>query len=295
MTDRRSASAASVASLSAGEPVRNALKREQALFTRHRYAQALSLLSALLERPDLKPKDRFEALCRKAECLEHVRRPRESVRLLREIARAFPHEPLGHSLLGEYLYRIMGDHAGALRSLSRALSLSPRDADSWWWKGQVYELGLADLSRARRCYQAALDANPRYAAAMESLAQVSEAQGRWIEAVDWRKTHYRRTRSPGDLVQLAELYLRLDNPVAAMKYARSATRRAGGDPAAWLADAKAHAAGRRFARAVRSLKRFARLASPDAGPFVTSRDLGFLEPVLDRPDVRRLLPRLPQQ
>jgi len=277
------------------EPVRQAFKREQALFSRHRYTQAMALLSDLLARPDLTPRQRFEALCRKAECLEHLKQPRLAVELLREVTRSNPNEPLGFSLLGEYLYRIHEDCRGALKALNRALALSPKDPDTLWWQGQVYQMGQADLDRARRTYMAALETDAAYAAAMESLAVLCEAEGKWIEAIDWRKMHYKRTHQPTDLVQLADLYLRLGNTAAAQKYARTAVHRAPAAPAAWLALAKALAAGRKGKRAVDALERYARLAHPKAGPFLYSRDFVFLESIIDRADVQRLLPKLPTQ
>lgn len=285
-----------VATAVPADPVKAAFKREQALFTKHRYEQAMGLLTELLGRPDLTARQRFEALCRKAECLEHLNRPRAAVELLREITRAHPDEALGHSLLGEYLYRVHDDCPGALRALNRALSLNPKDADTLWWRGQVWHQGLADLPRARRAYLAALEADARHASSMESLASLCESEGKWIEAIDWRKRHYLRTRQPADLAGLADLYLRLENVHAAMKYARSAIRRAPRSATAWLQSAKAHAAGRRFARAEAALRRFARLADAATGPFVLSRDFGYLEALLDRrPAIRGLLSRLPVQ
>jgi tetratricopeptide (TPR) repeat protein len=294
MANARSVSPQPVTTGVAHEPVQAALGREDALFSRRRYDDALGLLTDLLGRADLTARQRFEALWRKAEVLERLLRPRQAVTLLREISRAYPDEALGHSLLGEYLYRICDDGPGALRALNRALRVAPKDADSLWWKGQVYHLGFADLRRARRAYLAALEADPGYDPAMDSLAAVCEAEGKWIEAIDWRKRHFREVRSTGDLTGLADLYLRLGHAPAAMKYARSAVRRSPRQAAAWLHIAKAHAAGRPSA-AVEGLRRFARLANATEGPFVTSRDFGLLEPILDRPGVRALLPRLPVQ
>jgi tetratricopeptide (TPR) repeat protein len=176
------------------EPVPTVLRREQSLFTRRRYDQALDVLTALLARPDVKPGQRFQALCRKAECLENLRQPGKAVSLLREVVRAFPQEALGHSLLGEYLHRIHDDARGALRSLGRALRLSPRDPDTWWWKGQVFQHGLGEFRRARACYKAALDADPKYASAMDAMATLCEGEGKWIR----RSTGARRTTAaPG--------------------------------------------------------------------------------------------------
>lgn len=293
MGSARSAQPRTVVAGAFAEPVTSAFGREHMLFSRHRYDEALALLADVLGRADLTRRQRFDALCRKAECLEHLRRPRRSVALLREISRAFPDEALGHSLLGEFLYRVCDDCHGAIRALNRALRINPRDPDSLWWKGQIYHLGLAGFRSARRFYLAALSADPAYEAAMESLASVCEAEAKWVEAIDWRKAHYRRTRAVSDLAQLSDLYLRLGNAPAAMKYARSAVRRSPENAAAWLNFAKAHAAGRRFRRAADGLVRYARFADELAGPFVHSRDFGFLEPILDRPEVRRLLPRLP--
>jgi tetratricopeptide (TPR) repeat protein len=295
MANARSVSPQPVTTGVAHEPVQAALGREDALFSRRRYDDALGLLTDLLGRADLTARQRFEALWRKAEVLERLLRPRQAVTLLREISRAYPDEALGHSLLGEYLYRICDDGPGALRALNRALRVAPKDADSLWWKGQVYHLGFADLRRARRAYLAALEADPGYDPAMDSLAAVCEAEGKWIEAIDWRKRHFREVRSTGDLTGLADLYLRLGHAPAAMKYARSAVRRSPRQAAAWLHFAKAHAAGGRPSAAVEGLRRFARLANATEGPFVTSRDFGLLEPILDRPGVRALLPRLPVQ
>jgi len=295
MSGARSTQPQPVAAGTAAEPVTMAFNREDTLFSRRRYGEALALLTDVLGRADLTKRQRFEALRRKAECLENLRRPREAVALLRGITRAYPDEALGHSLLGEYLYRVHDDCHGAIRALNRALRTEPKDTDSLWWKGQVYELGLADFRRARRAYLAALVLDPECAAAMESLASVCEAEAKWVEAVDWRKAHYRRARAAADLVHLADLYLRLGNVPAAIKYARSAVRRSPDSATAWLNYAKAHAAGGRAARATEGLRRFLRIADPKAGPHLTSRDFSFLEPVLDRPDVRALLPKLPTQ
>ena len=279
----------------ATEPVRSAFRREAGLFNRRRYSQAIGVLTDLFVRPDLTPRQRFEALCRKAECLESLRRPRAAVELLRDVARSYPGESAGFSLLGEYLYRVHEDMPAALKALRRALRLAPRDPDSLWWYGQILQFGLADFKKARRFYQAALEACPRYAAAQESLAQLCEAEGKWVEAIDWRKAHYRCAHPASDLVSLAELYLRLGNAKAARKYAQSAVRREPGSAAAWLACAKALASLGKHARAAESLKRFMRLASPKTGPFVATRDLAFLEPIASRPQVQRLLTRLPVQ
>jgi len=295
MAEARSVQPQPAATGKAAEPVKTALRREDTLFSRHRYREALDLLADLLGRADLTSRQRFEALWRKAECLEHLMRPRQAVALLREISRAYPDEALGHSLLGEYLYRVCDDGPGALRALRRALRCAPKDADSLWWTGQVHHYAFGDLRRARRAYQAALDADPGYEAAMDSLASVCESEGKWIEAIDWRKRHFRRTRSAGDLTFLADLYLRLGHIQAAMKYARSAVRRSTRNATAWLLCAKSYAAGGRVTSAVEGLRRFARLVDPVGGPFVSSRDLGFLEPILDRPEVRSLLERLPRQ
>ena len=277
------------------EPVRSAFKREQNLFTNRQYERALALLGVLLARPDLTSRQRFEALCRRAECLESLKRPRASVELLKKMTRAFPRESLGFSLLGEYLYRINEDCRGALAALKRALGLAPKDSDTLWWIGQVLQYGRGDLKRARRYYALALEANPRYSAAMDSLASLYEASGMWVDAVDWRKRHYRLTRQAADLASLADLYLKLGNPAAARKYGRSAVRREPRSVAGWLELAKASAALGRKPAAVRALARFARLARAKAGPFVSSRDFAFLEPVVDIPAVRRLIPRLPVQ
>ncbi len=295
MSDSRLAWAHQRAVGQVAEPVKFAFKREQALFSRHRYTQALDLLTDLLARPDLTSRQRFEALCRKAECLLQLKRARSAVLLLRKVTRSYPENPLGFSLLGEHLYRVHEDSRGALRALKLALKLDSKDADSLWWRGQVFQLGLANLSWARRSYQAALEVDPKYAAAQESLAVLCEAQGRWIEAIDWRKAHYRRTHQVNDLIALADLYLRLSNVVASRKYARNAVRRDPRNPGAWLVLAKVLAAQGKGARAADALKRFVRLSHPTFGPFVYGRDFAYLEPILSRRDVQKLLPKLPTQ
>jgi hypothetical protein len=88
------------------ESINAAFKREQGLVGMRRYGQALALLDALLARRDLSPRQRFDAMCRKADCLEHLYRPGEALALLRAITRKFPKEALGYSLLGEYIYRV---------------------------------------------------------------------------------------------------------------------------------------------------------------------------------------------
>ncbi len=279
-----------------GEPARNirlAFKLEQAYVSRRRYDRAVRLLDGLLRRSDLGDRMRFEILCRKADCLEHLGRPREAVDLVRSLTRKFRKESLGFSLLGEYLHRIEEDHSGALRALARALKLEPEDPDSLWWRGQVYQVGFAMLGKARSVYRAALAADPEYSPAHESLAVLAETEGKWIEAIDWRKSHYRLTRWPPDLAALAVLYLRLGNCAAARKYARRAVRRAPGDAQAWLVLAEAYAAVSRPGRAAKALRRFAALARRGPGAILSSRDIACLEPALARPEVRKLLKRFP--
>lgn len=277
------------------EPVRAAFKREQVLFNRHRYNQALELLADLLGRPDLTSRQRFEALCRKAECLEQMHRSLSALKLLREITRMHPREPLGFSLLGEYLFRSQDDSRGALTALRHALKLQPKDPDTHWWMGQVYQFGLGRFRQARRAYTAALDVDAGYVSAQEALASLCESEGKWIEAIDWRKAHYRKTRDADDLAGLAELYLRLHNVVAAHKYARTATRRDPRSAGAWLAYAKTLAAQGRLSRATAALRRYVPLAGRLSGPLLSSRDFVYLEPLLDRSGVLSLLKKLPVQ
>lgn len=274
------------------ETVMAAFKREQGLVVNHRYAQALAVLEAVLGRGDLTPRQRFDAMCRKADCLERLFRLREALELLRAVSKEFPQEALGHSLLGEYLYRVKGDCREALGAVGRSLKLNPRDAESLWWKGHILQCGLARFKRARRCFLAALAAEPEYGPAAESLAILAEVEGKWIEAIDWRKAHYRWTRRADSLVALAELYLRVGNASAARKYARQAARKEKGSAYVWLALAKAHAAEGRLRFALQALKRFRRLVD-SSGPFVSASDLAFLEPVIGLSEARGLLRRLP--
>lgn len=276
------------------ETVGAAFKREQDLAGNRRYAQALALLDNLLTRADLTARQRLDAMCRKADCLEHLYRPGEALDVLWSMTREFPREALAHSLLGEYIYRVRGDCRAALRALGRSLKLNPRDAESLWWTGQIFQCGLARFKKARRCFLAALSVEPEYGPAMESLAILAEAEGKWIEAIDWRKAHYRRARRPESLVALAELYLRVGNSPAARKYARQAVRNAKRDASAWLTFAKAQAAEGRLRGALRALCRLKRQADLRAGPALSASDLAVLEPVLRLRGARRILRRLPR-
>lgn len=276
-----------------GETISAAFRREQGLAGNRRYAQALALLDALLAREDLTRRQRLDAMCRKADCLEHLFRPGEALELLRTITRMFPKEALGHSLLGEYIYRVRGDCRGALRALGRSLKLNPKDAESLWWAGQILQCGLARFKPARRYFLAALAAEPEYGPAMESLAILAEAEAKWIEAIDWRKAYYRQARRPETLVALAELYLRVGNSPAARKYARQAVRKAKRSASAWLAFAKARAAEGRLRGALTALRRFGRLADLGAGQTLSTSDLAFLEPVLRLRGARKVYRRLP--
>jgi len=271
------------------EPVRDAMSRESRHFSGRRYTRAHEVLEELLRRPDLTRNQRFEALIRKAECLERMGMARSALDVLRAVTKSFPDEPLGWSLLGEYLFRIGEDSPGALQALGRALELSPDDPDSLWWRGQVFQSGLGNFKHAREAYQAALKADEKYGAAMGSLAELCEAQGNWIEAIGWRKSHFARDRKAADMTALAELYLRLGNFPAALKYARSAIHRLPRDAGAWLASAKAHAASGDTSGAALALGRYSSLAHPKSGPLIYSRDMAWLQSVLDRPGVARIV------
>jgi len=274
------------------DPVSEALRRESRHFMGRRYGKSVELLEVILRRKDLKPRQRFEALCRKAESYERIGRARSALDILREVVKAHPNEPLGFSLLGEYLFRVGADPQGALIALSRALEMSPDDPDTLWWRGQVYQSGLGDMKRARESYLYALRADPKYGQAMESLAVLAESQGRWIEAVEWRKAHYLREKKAQVLSAIAELYLRLGNPAAAGKYSSSAVRRSGRDASAWLTQAKALSASGNLAGAKSALRRFGRLANSRSGPHIFSHDLYWLEPLMDDPDSAEIVRRL---
>jgi tetratricopeptide (TPR) repeat protein len=266
-----------------GDPVAEALRQESRHFTGRRYGKSVELLEDLLRRKDLKPRQRFEALCRKAESLERIGRSRAAMEILRAVVKSHPNEPLGFSLLGEYLFRVAEDPAGALSALGRALEMSPEDPDTFWWRGQVYQSGLGDLKRAKECYLFALRSDPKYVQAMESLAILAESSGRWIEAIDWRKAQYLREKKASTLSAIAELYLRLGNIAASLKYSSSAVRRARRDAAAWLTQAKALAASGLVPRASRALGRYAALADARTGPHIYPRDMYWLESLMDEP------------
>jgi len=265
------------------DPVSEALRRESRHFTGQRYGKSVELLEDILRRKDLKPRQRFEALCRKAESLERIGRARAALEILRAVTKSHPNEPLGFSLLGEYLFRVAEDPYGALTALGRALEMSPEDPDTFWWRGQVYQSGLGDLKRARECYLFALRCDPKYAQAMESLAVLAESSGKWIEAIDWRKAHYLREKRASSLSAIAELYLRLGNLPAAQKYSASAVRRSPRDASAWLIQAKALSACGILPKAAQALERYAKLANLKAGPHIYPRDMFWLEPLMDDP------------
>ena len=273
------------------DPINEALKIESSHFTGRRYGKSIELLEGLLKRKDLKPRQRFEALCRKAESLERLGKSRGALDILKAVTRAHPGEPLGFSLLGEYLFRVMEDSSGALGALSKALELAPDDPDSHWWRGQVFQSGLNDPKRARECYLSALRSDSKYGPAMESLAGLAESQGRWIEAVEWRKMHYLRERKAASLSAIAELYLRLGNFPASQKYSLSAVRRAPRDASVWLIRAKALSASGIAVGAIEALVRFSGLTNPKTGPLIFSRDMFWLEALLDNPKVSSIIRR----
>ena len=273
------------------DPVLEALRRESRHFTGRRYGKSVKLLEDILLRKDLKPLQRFEALCRKAESLERIGRVRSAMDILRTVTKSHPDEPLGFSLLGEYLLRVADDPQGALTALARALDMSPDDPDTLWWKGQAYQAGLGDMKRAKECYLYALKADPKYAQAMESLAVLAESQGRWIEAVEWRKAHYLREKRPASLCAIAELYLRLGNLPAAQKYTASAVRCSPRDAMTWLTRAKALSAVGDLARAIKALSRYASLADARIGPHIFPRDMFWIEPMMDDPHAAALIRR----
>jgi tetratricopeptide (TPR) repeat protein len=279
----------------AGRPqsVKSLLGREQVLYGSRRYGAALGILDAVLARSDLTGRQRFEALTRKAACLEQLRRPAAALAVIRNTARGYRDDPLAQSLLGEYLYRIAGDFRGALRALGRAAALDPRDPDTRWWMGQVYQRGLNRPVPARKACLKAIEADQRYAPALDSLAELAEMEGRFIEAVDWTKAHYIVARTPADLATLSELYLKLGNPEAAVKYGRLAARRDPRAPRSWLALALALARADRTRAAANALKAFMSRASRRNGPFLSGADLACLEAVLDLPCLKGLREKLP--
>lgn len=277
------------------DPVAEALRRESRHFTGHRYGKSVELLEGILRRKDLKPRQRFEALCRKAESLERIGRTRAALEILSAVTKSHPNEPLGFSLLGEYLFRVAEDPFGALVALGRALEMSPEDPDTLWWRGQVYQSGMGDMKRAKESYLYALRADPKYVQAMESLAVLAESSGKWIEAVDWRKAQYLREKRASSLSAIAELYLRLGNFSAAWKYSASAVLRSRGDASAWLTHAKTLSASGLLVRAKSALERYASLADYRMGPHIYPRDMFWLEPLLDFPRTAGIVARMSAQ
>jgi len=113
------------------------------------------------------------------------------------------HFYLGLALIGDRRYR------DALEALNIALDLDPDHLQSLVAVGDAY-LKLGDISEAQASYYSALKYRPEYAAALDGLARIYEAQAENDQAIDYflRAISSNRGFAPA-YTHLGDLYLRV--------------------------------------------------------------------------------------
>ena len=113
------------------------------------------------------------------------------------------HFYLGLALIGDRRYR------DALEALAISLDLDPDHLQSLVAVGDAY-LKLGDISESRASYYSALKYRPEYAAALDGLARVYEAQAENDQAIDYflRAISSNRGFAPA-YTHLGDLYLRV--------------------------------------------------------------------------------------
>ncbi|MGE5053345.1 MAG: tetratricopeptide repeat protein [Acidobacteriota bacterium] len=132
--------------------------------------------------------------------------------LVEQMQRNDPHGSDAHLLLSE-LYRVQGKSDLALQQIQQALSLDPNSAQLYVQLGTLQQSGTANVNSAENSFQKALQLDPRFVPAIESLATLYERSGRWTDA----ETQMRNA------IQIAPHRIELRKGLAMLYYSRQRT------------------------------------------------------------------------
>ena len=131
-----------------------------------------------------------------------------ALKLFKENAKGIFATPGHPYFLVGALYLYMGDPAGSLRNLRRALEIEPTVRGAHTYLG-IFNLQQGKLGEAEKEFAAEIANDPNYQTAVAELGVVRYRQQRWAEAADqFSKSH---TRTPAFLLMLCDSYFHLGN------------------------------------------------------------------------------------
>jgi tetratricopeptide (TPR) repeat protein len=115
---------------------------------------------------------------------------------------------------------LIGDRAGAIEAMRLALDAAgPRSEAAAWTHVELGKLyfGQGELASAGRYFRAALAAFPGYVYALEALAHVEAARGRYVRAIEFAQAAVDRVPLPQFVTTLGDLHRARGNERAARR------------------------------------------------------------------------------
>ncbi len=152
----------------------------------------------------------------------------QALALFRHDAKATPGSPGQPYFLVGALDLYLGNQAGGIRNLHRALELDPKVRGPRTYLG-IVDLQHNNLEDAEKEFTAEIANDPNYQTAISELGLVRYRQQRWAEAADELSRSH--TRNPALLLTLCDSYFRLGKTKEANLTAELAAAYAKDDPA----------------------------------------------------------------
>lgn len=132
------------------------------------------------------------------------------------------------------------------RTLRKYLRLSPSDANAWIYLGDIYcrhSKDLKDYEEAQRCYEKALELQPKNIRAIMRYAELQRTLGNYEKAITlYKRRQELEPESHHPLLNLAFTYAEMFEYDKAIEYMKQATKKAPNSWALWeyLEDYYAH-------------------------------------------------------
>ncbi len=153
---------------------------------------------------------------------------RECFAIIFPYAQDHPQSSEAHKILGLDKY-MLGDAAGALAEVKIATALNPGDADAFYYLGRLYfssdnpRSALTALQKTIELDPSSVRAYNQLGQTYQTLSRSAEAEGAYLQAIDWEKKQPKKSEWP--YYNLGLLYLDAGRKVEAATYLREALAR----------------------------------------------------------------------